>query len=313
MNVADHQDVTRCVDLTDPQAVSAEVCALVARADARADIALIEWAFDVITRLYSGALPGYHGCETLYHDMQHTFDVTLACARLLAGHERLHHNGHRLGAERLTLGIIVALFHDAGYIRSRYDRRCWHGAQYTLHHVARGGRLLSRLLREQGHGSLARRAVKLIHFTGYEIPLEKIRLSDPLDRKLGHIVGTADLIAQMADRTYLEKCRDYLYQEFELGGMTQKRNPDGSVDVVYTSGFDLLTKTPAFYAKMVRTRLDEKFGCSYRFVEALYEGKNPYLEAIDRNMAYLQQALNDGRLGDMLRRRAEPVLGPARK
>lgn len=310
MQPSDHHDVTQGINLTDPSEVCAEVCTLLSSADADVNLPLIKRAFDIFSRLYAGTLPGFHGCETLYHDMQHALDVTLACARLLAGHDRTHRNGARLGAERLTLGIIVALFHDAGYIRRRHDRLHWHGAQYTLHHVARGGRLLSQLLREQGHGGWSRRAVKLIHFTGYEIPLDKIRLADPLDRRLGSLIGTADLIAQMADRTYLEKCRDYLYQEFELGGLTHTQNPDGSLNVLYDSGADLLSKTPTFYASMVRKRLDENFEGAYRYVEILFDGSNPYLEAIERNMTYLQRALADDSLNQSLRRRAEPILAP---
>jgi hypothetical protein len=149
--------------------------------------------------------------------------------------------------------------------------------------------------------------VHLIHFTGYEIPIAQIPLHDKLDRRLGQLIGTADLIAQMADRVYLEKCRDYLYEEFELGGLTRDMGADGSVRVIYDSSYDLLRKTPAFYAKTVKKRLDEEFEQSYRYIDALL-GENPYLQAIERNMDYLQQVLADGRFDEFLRRRAEPVL-----
>jgi hypothetical protein len=38
-------------------------------------------------------------------------------------------------------------------------------------------------------------------------------------RRLGNMLGTADIIAQMADRCYLEKCRDRLFPEFVAGGL----------------------------------------------------------------------------------------------
>ncbi len=310
MQVLDHMDVTRRIDLSDSSQVCEEVCKLLCKADPAVDRPLIVHAFDVFTKLFSGTLPGFHRCETLYHDMQHSLDVTLAAARLMAGHERRHRNGAALGAERLTLGIIVALFHDAGYIRRLSDHTCWHGAQYTLVHVTRGGRFLTHYLNEQGHEAWTRRAVKLIHFTGYEIPIDKIRLKDPIDRKLGGLIGTADLIAQIADRAYLEKCRDYLFEEFELGGLARNTNPDGSERVVYHSGYDLLSKTPAFYAKMVKKRLDEDFGQLYDYMEPIFNGENPYLEAVNRNMAYLQKILDDGRLTKSLRRQPEPILAP---
>lgn len=310
MQVLDHLDVTRSVDLTDPHAVCTAVCALLEDAGSTVERELIERGFDFFARLYAGKLPEYHGCETLYHDMQHALDVTLACARLLVGHERTQPLAQRFGATRLTLGIIVALFHDAGYIRRREDQACWHGAQYTLQHVGRGGGMLGDFLCQEGYDDWAERAGKLIHFTGYEIPLDQIELDDPLDRQLGQLIGTADLIAQMSDRMYLEKCRDYLFEEFELGGLTTKRKPDGSVDVLYGSSWELLSKTPAFYQAMVRKRLDNDFQAGYRFLEPLFKGRNPYMEAIERNIAYLQQVLDDGRLEAWLRRRPEPVLAP---
>ncbi|TCS36950.1 hypothetical protein EDC30_105172 [Paucimonas lemoignei] len=310
MQVLDHLDVTHSVDLTDPLAVCTAVCAVLEDAGCTVERGLIERGFDFFSRLYAGELPEYHGCETFYHDMQHALDVTLACARLLAGHEHMQSPALRLGAARVTLGVIVALLHDAGYLRRREDRACWHGAQYTLLHVGRGSGMLSDFLRREGRTDWAERASKLIHFTGYEIPLDQIELNDPLDRRLGHLIGTADLIAQMADRMYLEKCRDYLFEEFELGGLTTRRHADGSVEVIYGSRQELLSKTPAFYQAMVRKRLDKDFQEGYRYLETLFDGRNPYLEAIERNIAYLQQVLDDGHSEKRLRRRPEPVLAP---
>lgn len=308
MQTLEHRDVTGRIDLANPKQVCDEVCDLLCAADEAVDRILVERAFNVFARLYGGALPGYHHCETLYHDMRHAMDVTLATARLLAGHERLHND--RLGAERLTLGIIVALYHDAGYIRRLNDRKCWHGAQYTPVHVSRGGRFLAQFPENEGRGAWKRRAVRLIHFTGYEIPIERIRLKDPLDRRLGSLIGTADLIAQMADRAYLEKCRNYLFDEFELGGLTRGIDAAGDERVIYHSAQDLMHKTPAFYENMVKKRLDGDFGKLYACVEAVFDGENPYLDAIDRNIAYLRKALETGNLDELLRRHTEPVLAP---
>lgn len=308
MQALEHMDVTGRINLTDPKQVCDEVCDLLCAADEAVDRVLVARAFDIFSRLYGGTLPGYHRCETLYHDMQHALDVTLATARLMSGHERLHRD--RLGAERLTLGIIVALYHDAGYIRQLDDIKCWHGAQYTRVHVSRGGRFLTRFLKSEGCGAWTERAVKLIHFTGYEIPIEKIPLKDPLDRRLGGLIGTADLIAQTADRAYLEKCRNYLFEEFELGGMTRSIDADGSERVIYHSAQDLLHKTPAFYENMVKKRLDDDFAKLYDCMEAVFDGENPYLNAINRNMAYLQKILDDGNLHVLLRRQTEPLLAP---
>ena len=77
-----------------------------------------------------------------------------------------------------------------------------------------------------------------------------------------HLIGTADLIAQMADRCYLEKCRDRLYKEFVVGGVAIENAKPGEYMVRYKSGLDLLKKTPVFYQQVMRDRLHRKFRCS---------------------------------------------------
>ena len=131
-----------------------------------------------------------------------------------------------------------------------------------------------------------------MHYTGYEVPFAKIEISDPRDMKLGHMIGTADMIAQMADRCYLEKCRDRLYAEFVLGGVAlPHRRQRRHAQVKYASGLDLLRQTPEFVAEVRTKRLDGEFGAAYRYLEILYGGSNPYVEAIDRNVEYLRQIL----------------------
>ena len=134
-------------------------------------------------------------------------------------------------------------------------------------------------------------STRIVHFTGYEIKLSQIQLSDGRDRKLGHLLGTADLIAQMADRCYLEKCRDRLYPEFVLGGIAAAQGSDGIMQVRYSSGLDLLRQTPRFVRETRVERLEGEFEHAYRYLEPLFGGKNPYLEAIDRNLVYLHRIL----------------------
>ena len=144
-------------------------------------------------------------------------------------------------------------------------------------------------------------STRVVHFTGYEMNLNRIQLPDDRDRKVGHLLGTADLIAQMADRCYLEKCRDRLYPEFVLGGVAAAAGSDGALQVRYSSGLDLLRQTPQFVRATRIQRLDGEFEHAYRHVEPLFEGKNPYLEAIERNLGYLHRVLRTERW-PMLRR-----------
>jgi len=258
-------------------------------------------AFVDFERLFTGQFPGYFGCDTVYHDLQHSLDDTLAMARLLAGYDRTHTPDQRLGADRAQLGLIVALFHDAGYIRQTDDTQHRNGAEFTRTHVSRGAHFLTRYLPTIGLANWAPVATQIIHFTGYEVAFKDIRLDEPLDRRIGHLLGTADMMAQMSDRCYLEKCRDRLYPEFVLGGVALSREQGGDLKVLYGSGLDVLRQTPEFFEETMRTRLDGEFGRAYRYVETLYGGRNPYMETIERNLDYLHKVLKSGNWS-MLRR-----------
>jgi hypothetical protein len=293
-------DVTNTVQVSSVVAVRRAVEDLYSRTWPGGPIDRLGAAFTDFERLFNGQFPGYLGCDTVYHDVQHTLDDTLAMARLLVGYERSHTAEQRLGAERALMGLVVALFHDAGYIRQTDDTAHRNGAEFTRTHVGRSAQILARYLPTIGMAEWVPVATQIVHFTGYEVPFDQIRLDDPRDRKVGHLLGTADMMAQMADRCYLEKCRDRLYAEFVLGGVALSRD-NGGFNVRYSSGLDVLRQTPEFIAETMRTRLDGEFGGAYRYFEVVLGGHNPYMEAIERNLEYLQQVLQSKRWS-MLRR-----------
>jgi len=294
-------DVANSVQVSSTAAVSAAVRELYAAAWPGESFEKVAIAFDDFDRLFSGRMPGYHGVDTLYHDRQHSLDMTLAMARLLVGYERSVESRMRFGSERAAMGLVTSLFHDAGYIREFDDCKHSNGAEFTLYHVTRGARFLARYLPIIGMQTWVPISTRIVHFTGYEIKLKEIQLKDPRDRKLGHLLGTADLIAQMADRCYLEKCRDRLYPEFVLGGIAAATGIDGLLQVRYSSGLDLLRQTPEFVRDTRIERLEGEFEHAYCYVEPLFGGRNPYLEAIDRNLGYLRRVLRTERW-PMLRR-----------
>ena len=196
--------------------------------------------------MFRGLDPNYFAVDTTYHDMQHTLDMTLALARLIAGHEMSVEPGDRLGADRAELAIVSALFHDVGYLRHRErDAAAVNGAVFTRVHVSRSGHYLEDYLPRIGLERFVPVVSRIVHFTGYELNVEQIELDEPQDSIVGHLLGTADLVAQLADRCYLEKCRDRLYPEFVLGGVAIDDRPQGKV--LYHSAHDLLGKTLSFY------------------------------------------------------------------
>ena len=294
-------DVTNTVQVSSPVAVRRAVEELFAQTWPSMRLERISAAFADFERLFNGQFPGYLGCDTVYHDLQHSLDDALAMARLLAGHERSVPQDQRLGAERATMGIIVMLFHDAGYIRRADETHVRNGAEFTLSHVSRSGEFLARYLPTIGLAEWVPVATQIVHFTGYELRFGQIRLDDARDRRVGHLLGTADMLAQMADRCYLEKCRDRLYPEFVLAGIAVARNGNGELKVRYASGLDVLRQTPQFFRNTMRERLDGEFAGAYRCLEPLFGGRNPYLEVIEGHLAYLDQVIRSGRW-TMLRR-----------
>lgn len=289
----DH-DVTNTVDVSSVNSVRGAVYELFVDVWPGAILDELWVAFHDFQRLFEGRMFSYEGCDTVYHDIQHTLDVTLAMARLIAGYERSVEPEEKLGPDRAVLGIICALFHDAGYIRPKADYRYRNGAEYTRWHVSRSAKFLRNYLPKIGMIRHTSTAAEMVHFTGYEKKLTEIELDDPLDSMTGHLLGTADLIAQMADRCYLEKCRDRLYLEFVLAGIAIETTADGLQHVRYQSGTDLLLQTPGFYKNVVKKRLDIDFNKAYRYIEAVYDGRNPYIEFIERNIAYLEHIVDTG-------------------
>ena len=302
-------DVTNTVQVSNPVDVRNAVWELYSATFPGAPFDKLWLAFYDFERLFTGRYPGYLGCDTTYHDMQHTLDMTLAVARLIAGHERSVEQADRLGSHRAQIAIITALFHDAGYIRHRErDMDFLNGAEFTLYHVSRSADFLRRYLPELGLAKDVGVASMIVHFTGYELDLDDIELDDPRDIICGHLIGTADMIAQMADRCYLEKCRDRLYKEFVLGGVAFENARPGEYMVRYKSGQDLLQKTPLFYQHVMRERLNRKFNRAYRYIEVLYNGHNPYIEAIRNNITHLVKVISTGNWA-LLRREPPYFLG----
>jgi hypothetical protein len=297
-------DVTNTVQVSSPGAVTEAVFATLVQAFPDEKFSRVRQAYVDFEKLFTGKWPGFLGCDTVYHDIQHTLDMSLAVARILTGHELTVPTNERLGASRVQLGMIVALFHDAGFIRSSEEDTIYrHGAELTQSHVRRSAELLKNYLPTIGLADQAEVAAIIVHFSGYEIPLDEILVDDPLDKRLGHLVATGDMIAQMADRCYLEKCRDRLFPEFVLGGVNMLTGDE--VGKLEWTPEELLRRTPMFFEQVMNDRLDGAFNSGYKYLEVLFGGKNPYLESINQSMDYLQHIIDTGNWS--LLRREPPV------
>ena len=296
INRLNQNDVTNRVNVENPDEVRDAVLSLFAARYPGADLAPLRQAFNDVKALFAGRFPGYLPCDTLYHDLRHTLDMTLAMARLLDGHDRALAPADQIGVRRAMLGVVVALLHDSGYLKRASEGHIENGAVFTKIHVSRSGDFLVRYLPQIGFADEAGAASKLVHFTGYEMDIDDIMLHDPKDRLLGCLVGTADLIGQMSDRMYLEKCREFLYPEFVWGSIARETLADGREIVRYASPEDLMLKTPGFYEYVARQRMEKKLGGADRYAEAHFDGPSLYQAEIDRNMHFLKEAIEQADL-----------------
>src|ERR1700684_2864466 len=139
-------DITNTMRVSSPQAVLHAVEQLLTSTWPQIVLAPIERAFADFDALFAGRMPGFSGVDTVYHDRQHTLDVTLAMARLLAAYERQVSPAEQLGPDRAVVGIVLALFHDIGYLRRPGDEPQTNGAEFTRTHVSRGAEFLRQYL-----------------------------------------------------------------------------------------------------------------------------------------------------------------------
>jgi hypothetical protein len=128
------------------------------------------------------------------------------------------------------------------------------------------------------------------------VDIKKITFLSANIEIMGKMLGTADLLGQMADRLYLEKLVP-LFHEFEEGKVTGFENE-----------LDLLRKTTNFY-KTVQARFVNDLGDVNSYMVNHFQNrwgidKNIYEETIEKNINYLKYVLktNYKNLHDCLRR-----------
>lgn len=245
---------------------------------------VFQWA----TNAFNGSFPGYQAVDARYHDFEHTLQGTLCMARILRG--RFSAKASLVLPQRITeLGLISILLHDTGYLKKTGDNEGT-GAKYTVVHVARSADFAAELL---GHSSFDAREISIVQnmicCTGVDAMLQVIPFQSDAERIVGLCLGAADLLGQMAADDYIEKL-PVLYSEFaEAARCTpQKHNVVG----MFSSAKDLLRKTPDFWERYVKPKLDRDFGGQHRYLSNPFpDGPNPYLDKIEANIRKLRNVI----------------------
>lgn len=234
-----------------------------------------------ITRIFSGTYPGFRASNPTYHNLRHTCQVALASIRLLHG---LWCEGRSFSAETLIQGLLSAYFHDTGMLLSDGDTAN-SGSQFFRGHEERSITFIQRYIKSSRLPDAYREnCAAIIRCTDlnfdpeqYGFPSEEIKLA-------GQVIGSADILAQMADRYYLERL-PLLFQEQKDGEEHR-----------YNSPIELMEHTTQFYHTTVTGRLRVAFADVSRAMQSHFReyrqiDEDLYTRSIAKNIKYLESII----------------------
>lgn len=282
-------------DCGQTQIVLPEILSIFAETWPENDFTSFIQCYHYVTDFFTGKHPDFPESILPYHNLRHTRIVTLATARLFHG---MFRQGKKITAEEVERGLICSLFHDTGLLEMVPDNQI--GQENFQEEGAaerQSARILRAYLQELGiEKNLSEECSAILTFTNINIAPQDIECSDSA-RKIGYVLGSTDIISQMADRYYLE-CLPLLYTEMVLGEHCQ-----------FSSLFDLFQKTTSFYSAMHK-RLKNDLGGVYKdfsahFLHTTGKAQNLYMDRIEGNLKYLRVVLEDydeERLEQVLRR-----------
>lgn len=255
-----------------------------------AGVLFVPQAFGWVIDCFTGYFEDYQPVDTHYHDFEHTLQGTLCMARMLYGR---HCAGAKpaLTQRYFELGLVAILLHDTGYLKKRDDTKGT-GAKYTAIHVNRSMEFAARLLAKKRFSDEDIWAVQnMIRCTGLDAILTAIPFQSELEEVTGRALGAADLVGQMAAEDYVEKL-PALYAEFAEAAAAGNGS-NTQLFSTFSSAEDLMNKTPVFWRKYVKEKLEREFAGIHRFLNTPYpDGPNFYLERIEANVEKLTRPVN---------------------
>jgi hypothetical protein len=244
------------------------------------DLQLIRQVHNDLVAIFSGSHPDFQKSTLPYHNLRHSQMVVLATIRLFDG---LHRSNHiPITADMLLKGFLAAYFHDTGMLLVEGDL-AHSGTEYMANHEARSIHFLKRYAAHKGLGEgIPRDCTTIINYTDLESDPATFESHSYEIQLVGQVVGSADILAQMADRYYLE-CLPLLYNELQAGGLSRHR-----------SALELMEHTANFYHKVVVKRLLTTFShtstaMQVHFRERYRIDRNLYIENINKNIMYLKK------------------------
>ncbi|MGV8933831.1 MAG: hypothetical protein ACOH1I_04375 [Gallionellaceae bacterium] len=282
INIPAPTEIQLLLTTDNPEQIWAKAIDIIKAINPAFDFTLSRKAYDDVLNLFKGEYPGYRAIKTPYHNLNHTLDVFLCSVRLMHG---VHLAVSPLADHEITWIMMATLMHDIGYAQRNEEGNSGTGAQHTLTHVGRGIGFMQHYVLEHNLPSAYAQPLEfLMNSTNPAIDFSSIVFPDERTKMLSQIVGSADIVGQMADRTYLEKLL-FLYLEFKEAHFGN-----------YASLHDLLRQTKDFYDATKGKKLDGTFAGIYKNLTAHFKqymglNRNLYLESIEKNIDYLSKVI----------------------
>jgi hypothetical protein len=278
------------IDTKSATAVAEAVRAIMAAAFPGASLQTADRLFVDVEAMFTGHYLDYQAVDLGYHDFEHTLQATLCFARLFAG-RHVARAEPLLSVRQFELGLAAALLHDTGYLKLRSDRAgtC---AKYTHVHVLRSCAFAASYLPAVGFTLRDTEIVTgAIRCTGPVSRLARLYFNARADQLLGCMLVTADYLGQMAATDYPDEL-DLLFHEFFESDEFFHLPTEC---FTFQSARELIEKTPDFWTTFIRPRLEKEFEGVYRFLASPYpDGPNPYVDAIERNIALVRTRIPAG-------------------
>jgi hypothetical protein len=246
-----------------------------------------EWIntiFCDVDAFFTGRHPDYQAVDLRYHDLEHTLQATLCFARLIAGRHRAG-AAPLLTARQFELGLAGVILHDTGYLKLRADTQGT-GAKYTYTHVLRSCAFAAAYLPRLGATlTEVQDVLAAISCTGPRNEIGRMDFRAPVEKIIGCSIATADYLGQLAAPDYPGEL-EILFAEFQE---SDDFYHVPAADRIFSSARDLIARTPGFWVNFVRPKLENDFLGMYRFLADPYpHGPNPYIEAIEQNIAEIR-------------------------
>ncbi len=279
----ENKNLTRIFDSGCTEDPFDEIVYLIKQTDKEIDLEFIQQVHADISSMFAGSYPGYKRNTHRYHDLPHTYGVVLATIRLFHG---LKCDGHETSTTIIQKALLSAYFHDSGLLLQATDSED-SGANYTRYHESRSIQCLHNYFQEKEiTESFCHDCATIILFTNINLDPQTLATISKEAVFAGKVVGSADLMAQMADRYYLESL-PLLFEEQQAAGISENK-----------TARDLILNTVKFYQEVIQSRLKITFDNVSKHLRSHFNNRyqidqNLYQENINKNIEYLETVVKD--------------------